>query len=123
MLTREERAQTQEFLHRLRRPNGGYSEAPDQDAALLSTLAVLKALAFLGATPEDPDGIRDFVVQHFEPGSGGFKEAGSERADVFTSAMALIVLHDVGAARELTEYLPGGLQFITSQAVTREEHF
>ncbi len=122
MITPEARNATADVLARIRAA-GGYPDAPGGPVELGTTLSGIKALAFLGERPGDPDEIAAHIMRAFDPAYGAWCAPGTARPAVLATAGGLLGLKALDATEDLKRCLFPSLRWMVEHAATREEHF
>lgn len=124
MLTFEERAATTRFLRGLKRADGGYaSQATDPKSGLHDTVSALKALRLLDADPDDPERTRAFVHSCSDMATGGFSESPAETPNVFSTAIGLIALRELGETEGFESRAQRAMRFMSENAASAADHF
>ncbi|MDQ3974851.1 MAG: ankyrin repeat domain-containing protein, partial [Actinomycetota bacterium] len=124
MLPAGERTTTIAFLRDLERPGGGYAaHAGNAPSTLQDTVSAVKALRILDTAPRDPRATMAFVESCWDADSaaGGDRPGGAP--SVFSTALGLIALHDLGGREAVQRRRQAGTRFLTDHAASASEHF
>src|SRR3954447_962676 len=122
MITSAARSATANVLARIRSA-GGYPDASGGPVELGTTLSGIKALAFLGERPREPDEIAAHIMQALDSAYGAWCAPGTGRPAVLATAGGLLGLKALDAAENLKRCLYPALRWMVEHAATREEHF
>jgi hypothetical protein len=111
------------FVQKLQTKEGGFlAEPPDPKSnrlvkpSLRATSAAVRALKYLGGKVPDREACAKFVAACFDKTSGGFADLPGGKVDVFTTAVGLMAVVELGlpaepyqaaAARYLTDHTKG----------------
>lgn len=123
MLKYEEHEKIIKYLNNLQTDEGGYSDSVNSSASLQSTLSVLKSLEYFGISPQNPDNILTWIKSHYDINTGGFTDPSTKNLSVLSSAVGMLILHQIGATEFFNECMPKVLNYMDLNATSREEHF
>jgi prenyltransferase beta subunit len=97
------KVQTVLYIKRLQTPSGGFLvEPPDPKSnrlnipTLRATSSANRAIKYLGADLPNKDTVVRFVASCFQKESGGFADTPGGKADVFTTAVGLMAVTELG---------------------------
>lgn len=114
---------TLQFLYALENNSGGFSNTLSAERLPQPTLSVLKSLALFGKTYNRPDELLDYIQSLYDPATGGFYDPVLRKVTVSSTAVALLILNQIGAKDFLYFCLFEALDFMHEHAFHREEHF
>jgi prenyltransferase beta subunit len=108
------------FVAALQNTDGGFRVGPmSGDSSLRATSAALRAMKYFGGKPRDRDQCVRFVETCHDGKSGGFADRPGGQPDVFTTAVGLMALKELGLP--LAPYANGAGKFLAEHAKTFDE--
>lgn len=112
------------YVEKLQDVKGGFLPRMPQkneklEPGLKATSAAVRTLRYLGGTLANKEGCIKFVESCHDPVSGGFADVPGGKADVFTTAVGMMAVHELGLPVE--KYAPGVLKYLSENAKGFEE--
>jgi prenyltransferase beta subunit len=124
--TPDQKLATVKFLQELQVADGGFVPAPvdgrlDQNprGGLRATSAALRALKYFGGAPNYKKAAAKFVENCWDDKAGYFADAPGGKGDVFTTAVGLMAVAELGLPME--QYRGPALKFLAENAKEFEE--
>jgi prenyltransferase beta subunit len=126
--TPEDKAKQQTVLYvqKLQTPGGGFiAELPDDKSiklgkpSLRATSSAIRAIKYLGGELPNKDGVAKFVAGCFDKASGGFADSPGGMVDVFTTAVGLMAVVELGMPAD--PYHAAATKYLNDNARTFDE--
>jgi len=116
----QERVQSQLYLLRLQRPDGGFVGASGEDkSSLRATSAAVRALKYLGGMNPILEKSREFVKSCHDKNTGGFADQPGGQPALFTTAVGLMALVELKIPSE--PYEAGAIKYLGANAKSFED--
>jgi hypothetical protein len=121
----QEKIQTVLYVQRLQTKAGGFLAAAPQPGgapgkpSLRATSAAVRTLKYLGGQVPDKEACVKFVEGCFDKGSGGFADVPGGKTDVFSTAVGLMAVVELGLPAE--KYVAGASKFLRENVRTFED--
>lgn len=116
----QERTQSQLYVIRMQRPDGGFAGAAGEDrSSLRATSAAVRALKYLGGMTPNLEKCRDFVKSCHDKTTGGFADQPGGPPALFTTAVGLMALVELKIPS--TPYEAGAIKYLGENAKSFED--
>jgi prenyltransferase beta subunit len=111
--------ETIEYVQLLQTPSGGFlvrvpPKGQKAQPSLRATSAAIRALKYFGGKVKDVKGAKDFIARCHDAETGGFADTPGSKADVFTTAVGLMVVAELKLPLE--KYRDGAVKYLEDKA-------